>query len=79
MSDSRAPTHTAFTRKREGRRHRWIGIGTGRIEPGGVFHVILETTPIGGFDGYVYMAPIGVKPPEVEPERPGGASESEDA
>jgi hypothetical protein len=75
MSDSRTPTHTAFTRKREGRRHRWIGIGTGRAEASGVIHIILETTPIGGFDGYVYMAPVGATPPEVEPERPGLAPE----
>lgn len=77
MSDSRTPTHTAFTRKREGRRHRWIQVGTARLDANEVIHVIMETSPIGGFDGHLYCAPIGAKPPEVEPERPGSPVEED--
>jgi len=70
MSDSKAPTHTAFALKREGRRfHRWLEIGKARMEgPGKPADVMLDRTPIGGWNGYVYLAPIGTKPPDPDPE-----------
>jgi hypothetical protein len=39
----------------------------------GIIHVLLDRTPIGGFNGYVYLLPIGIEPPlpEPEPHRPG--------
>ena len=51
---------------------RWLEIGTGRDDQDGAVHVFLDRMPIGGFTGYVYLAPIGVKPPitEPHPERP---------
>jgi len=80
MSDSRAPTHTAFALKREGRRFgRWLEIGHARLESDGVIHVFLDRTPIGGFNGYAYLAPAGRQPPPPEPSRPAGRdSDGED-
>ena len=50
---------------------RWLGIGTARIEaPDKPAHVFLDRLPIGGWNGYVYLSPKGVKPPEPEPQRP---------
>jgi hypothetical protein len=78
MTDSLAPTHTAFAMKRENKRQsRWLEIGNGRQDSTGVIHVFLDRTPIGGFNGYVYMAPIGTEPPAAEPERPGRSSDDE--
>lgn len=69
MADSNAPTHTAFAFKREGKRQgRWLEIGTGRVDRTGVIHVFLDRTPVGGFNGYAYLAPIGKQPPQLEPE-----------
>ena len=78
-------THTAYALRRENpaeplkreRRVRgyWIEIGHARIEPGGsVHHLFLDRLPVGGFSGHVYLSPVGVKPPEPEPqpERPSG-------
>lgn len=80
MTDSKSPTHTAFALKREGKKYgRWLEIGTARQESTGVIHLFLDRTPIGGFNGYVYLAPIGAQPPQSEPERPGEPSEAEDA
>jgi hypothetical protein len=79
MTDDKAPTHTAYARKRIGRRYiEWLEIGKGRLDENGVFHGLLKTTPIGGFDGYVYFSPVGGAPPNAEPERPTQASELED-
>ena len=79
MADSKAPTHTAFALKREGKKHgRWLETGTARQEETGVIHLFLDRTPIGGFNGYVYLAPIGTQPPQPEPERPGAPSEGDD-
>jgi hypothetical protein len=82
MTESKAPTHTAFALRLEGpsrRRYgRWLEIGTARIEgrdkPA---HIFLNRTPIGGWNGYAYLAPIGVNPPEPEPQRPDGGDEDE--
>ncbi len=79
MNDSKAPTHTAFAFKREVKRHgKWLEIGVARQDTTGVVHLRLDRTPIGGFDGYVYLAPAGTQPPVPEPERPGQPSESGD-
>jgi hypothetical protein len=58
--------------RREGKSHgRWLEIGTARLEGTGAIHLFLDRTPIGGFNGYSYLAPIGTVPPLPEPERPG--------
>jgi hypothetical protein len=81
-------THTAFALKREGRRlrlGRWLEIGAARLESDGICHVFLDRLPIGGFTGYVYLAPVGTQPPVIEPtpQRPaqvsGGNIEDEEA
>jgi hypothetical protein len=67
--DNKAPTHTAFAFRREGKRHgRWLEIGTARQDSTGIIHVFLDRTPIGGFNGYAYLAPVGTTPPEPEPQ-----------
>lgn len=76
MADSKSPTHTAFALKRLGKsRAMWLEIGKGRIDENGVFHGFIDRTPIGGFTGYVYFAPIGTAPPEAEPQRPDNSGE----
>jgi hypothetical protein len=63
----RARTHTAFALKREGKKSsRWLEIGAARLEKDGVAHVFLDRLPVGGFNGYVYLAPAGAQPPVVE-------------
>lgn len=70
MTDAKQHTHTAYAMKREGRRHgRWLEIGKARQDANGVIHVFLDRTPIGGFNGYAYLAPIEAQPPPAEPER----------
>ena len=81
MPDTKAPTHTAFALKREGKRYgRWLEIGSARQESSGVIHLNLDRTPTGGFNGYVYLSPVGMKPPEPEspPQRPGQGSHDEE-
>jgi hypothetical protein len=71
MADSKAPTHTAFTLRLEGSRKkygRWLETGKARQESDGIIHVFLDRLPIGGWNGYVYLAPLGAKPPDPEPE-----------
>ena len=78
MADSKAYTHTAFALRREGKRYgKWLEIGDARQEANGVIHVFLNRTPIGGFNGYAYLAPIGAQPPVFEPERPQPAGEED--
>ena len=49
-----------FCHEREGKKHgRWLEIGTARQDSSGVIHAFLDRTPIGGFNGYVYFAPVG--------------------
>ena len=79
MDDSKAPTHTAFALKREGKKHgRWLEIGTARQDDTGIIHVFLDRTPIGGFNGYAYLAPVGAQPPLPEPQRPAQSSDDQD-
>jgi len=79
MTNSKAPTHTAFALKREGKRYgRWLEIGTARQDTTGVIHLFLDRTPIGGFNGYAYLAPIGTHPPLPEPDRAAQSSEDEE-
>ncbi|MEO7142479.1 MAG: hypothetical protein ABI165_03150 [Bryobacteraceae bacterium] len=78
MADSKTPRHTAFAMKRRSKtRFIWLEIGTGRLDSNGVFHGIRDRLPVGGFTGYVYYAPIGEKPPDAEPERPGSLETEE--
>lgn len=77
MDDEKVPnTHIGYALKREGRRTgRWLEVGTARIEgPDKPAHIHIDRTPTGGFNGYVYFSPIGVKPPDPQPqpERPFG-------
>jgi hypothetical protein len=78
MADSKAPTHTAYSRQRISKtRSIWLEIGKGRLDGNGVFHGLLDRMPIGGFSGYCYFAPIGAAPPEEEPQRPDDAAEDQ--
>jgi hypothetical protein len=82
--NAKAATHTAFATKREGKRLkllRWLEVGAARLDKDGVMHVFLDRLPVGGFTGYVYLAPAGAPPPasDPQPQRPGDAEdESED-
>ena len=78
---NKAPTHTAFAFKREGRKFgRWLEIGVARTEEHGMIKVFLDRLPNGGFTGGVLLAPLGVEPPmpELPPRRPGQADEDDE-
>lgn len=70
----KAPTHAAYTLRRESRlRSRYLEVGYARIEKIGDLHqIFLDRLPVGGFTGHIFLSPIGVKPPDPEPqpERP---------
>lgn len=72
-------THTAYAFQRQGRKSgRLLQVGTGRIDlDRNIAHVFMDRQPIGGYTGYVVLAPHGVKPepPPPEPERPGDQSD----
>jgi hypothetical protein len=84
MTDGKAPTHIAYTKKWLSKKQFiWLEIGKGRLDPDGTFQSFLDRLPIGGFNGYVYFAQIGAPPPELddvpsEPARPAPRSEEED-
>jgi hypothetical protein len=78
MADTKAPTHTAYSRQRISKtRSIWLEIGKGRLDENGGFHGLLNRMPIGGFSGHVYFAPIGNTPSEDEPQRPDDAGEDQ--
>jgi hypothetical protein len=77
------PTHNAYAFRRESpddpfRQERrengyWIEIGYAWMELAGDRHrLFFDRLPTGGFSGHVFLSPVGVKPPEPEPqpERP---------
>ena len=74
MADKKAPTHIAYTLKRESRTlSRYIEIGAARIDKHGDIHnVYLDRLPVGGFTGQITLSPVNSKPPAPpEPQRPG--------
>jgi hypothetical protein len=82
-NDAKAPTHIAWTAKREGRKLRllrWLEVGAARLDKNGIGHVFIDRMPVGGWTGYVYLAPIGTPPPspDPQPQRPGESDEDED-
>ncbi len=83
MSDTKKPhTHTAYAFRRLGKKHgQLLEVGTGRIDPDrNIVHVFMNRQPIGGYTGYVMLAPHGVtpEPPQAQPQRPGAESDTED-
>lgn len=68
-------THTAWAFQRTGRKSgQLLEVGTGRIDADrNIAHVYMNRQPLGGYTGYVVLAPAGVKPPavsEIQPQRP---------
>jgi hypothetical protein len=75
---NKAPTHTAFAFRREGKKFgRWLEIGVARVEENGIIKVFLDRLPIGGFTGGVLLSPQGEPPPLPQPQRPTGDDEEE--
>ena len=75
---NRAPTHTAWAIKREGKKFgRWLEIGVARVDEGETVHVFLDRLPIGGFTGYVRLTPQGETPPLPQPQRPTTSDDDE--
>jgi hypothetical protein len=75
MTARKAPTHTAYTLKRETRAvFRWLEIGVAHIDSDnqGDHHIYLDRFPIGAFTGHIHLSPIGTTPgdPEPQSERP---------
>jgi len=79
-NNSKAPTHTAFAFRREGRKFgRWLEIGVARADGTGTIRVFIDRLPIGGFTGGVLLSPVGTEPalPEPPPRRPGETDEDD--
>jgi hypothetical protein len=71
-------THIAYTRQRIGKKFiRELEIGSGYIDDEGVAHAFLNRLPIGGFTGYVRLAPKDKLLPEATPQRPDDDEEFE--
>jgi hypothetical protein len=75
MTDpAKTHTHTAYAYQRTGKKHgRLLEVGSGRIDRDrDIVHVVMNRQPIGGYTGYVVLAPVGVKPPpaQLQPQRP---------
>ena len=52
MADSQAPTHIAYSRQRISKtRFVWLEIGKGRMEGNGVFHGLLNVSPLADLVG----------------------------
>ncbi len=67
MTDNNALTHVAYSKKwLIKKQFIWLEIGKGRQDRDGTFQSFLDRPPIDGFNGYVYFAPIGAPPPEVD-------------
>ena len=78
-------THRAWIKKTElvskGRRIGvWIDEGSARIEQNGdVSWLKLHSLPIGGFDGRICIAKIGIDPNDIPaPQRPGDDHDDDD-
>lgn len=76
-------THTAWAFQRLGRKSgTLLEVGTGRIDGDrNIAHIYMNRQPIGGYTGYVVLAPIGVKPPavsEMQQQRPDERSNEEE-
>jgi hypothetical protein len=73
MLDPKKPmTHVAWAQYYEGGRFReWVEIGKGRIDNDGsgnvIAHVHTNRIPRGD-SGNTYLFPIGVKPPDPQPQ-----------
>jgi hypothetical protein len=88
MAENPVPfTHTAYVLKREGKRlkfGRWLECGMARREEKtGAVNLYIDRLPVGGFNGFVHLAPIGTRPPppepaEPEPRRPGESDTGQD-
>jgi hypothetical protein len=84
MSGSREHTHKAIARHRYRNALDWVEIGKGRfeIDPESgevtIAHIVLNRTPIGGFDGYVRLLPWDAPMPSLGPQRPSRPSENPD-
>lgn len=66
-------THEAIARHRIRNSVGWVEVGKGRSEESPetgqiTFHVVLDRMPIGGFDGYIRLAPYGTPRPSLEPK-----------
>ena len=75
MADAAKPhTHTAYAYQRKGKKFgHLLEVGTGRIDADrNIVHVFMNRQPIGGYTGYVVLAPVGMKPPpaQLQPQRP---------
>jgi hypothetical protein len=64
--NSKSLTHVAFAIKP--RSKGWLEIGSARLDENGTGHIFLDRLPIGGFSGYVHLAPNGTRPPVLEPQ-----------
>lgn len=66
-SDKSKHTHTAYAFQRLGKKSgQLLEVGTGHIDADrNIAHVYMNRQPLGGYTGYVVLAPVGVKPPPV--------------
>lgn len=77
-------THTAYAFQRLGKKSgQLLEVGTGHIDADrNIAHVYMNRQPLGGYTGYVVLAPIGTKPPpvsEMQPVRSDGHGDEEES
>lgn len=77
-------THIAWAFQRLGRKSgTLLEVGTGRIDADrNIAHVYMNRQPIGGYTGYVVLAPTGTKPPsptQLQPQHPGDHDSNDEA
>lgn len=69
MAETGKPKHThiAYAFQRLGKKSgQLLEVGTGHIDADrNIAHVYMNRQPLGGYTGYVVLAPVGVKPPAV--------------
>ena len=81
--EEKTRSHIAYAVKHDSAKvSRWLEIGNGRIDDSGLAHIFLDRLPVGGFNGYICLAPIGSRPPSLEaaprrPAAPAAADENE--
>ena len=61
-TEKKTPTHRAYSIKGEGDNARWLELGAAWVHDDGKgFNVVLETVPVGGFNGRLTLRAIEPK------------------
>jgi hypothetical protein len=75
-----AHTHTVWAYQRTGRKSgRMVECGSGRIDTDrNIAHVVMNRQPLGGYTGYIVLAPKGAAPQPPQAARSDESDENSD-